>query len=141
MAEVDELREACAEAARLGGAILREKWGQARTVELKGGIDLVTDADRASEQALIELLSRRFPGAAILAEESGASGRGAGTTVQRLDGSYAGAGALAIPRVGYLGTGYPGEAVFAFVRSDGSARYVVLRATVAGAVRWYLARY
>jgi myo-inositol-1(or 4)-monophosphatase len=90
VAEVDELREACAEAARLGGAILREKWGQARTVELKGGIDLVTDADRASEHAVIELLSRRFPGAAILAEESGASGRGAGGLrfyVDPLDGT------------------------------------------------------
>ena len=75
MAEAGELREACAEAARLGGAVLRERWGKARTVELKGGIDLVTDADRASEEALLGFLSRRFPGAAILAEESGASGR------------------------------------------------------------------
>jgi myo-inositol-1(or 4)-monophosphatase len=90
VAEVEELREACAEAARVGGAVLRERWGQARTVELKGGIDLVTDADRASEQALIDFLSRRFPGAAILAEESGASGRGAGGLrflVDPLDGT------------------------------------------------------
>jgi hypothetical protein len=65
----------------------------------------------------------------------------AGTRVERLDAAYAAAGTLPLPRVGYLGTGYPGEAVFAFVRSDGSARYVVLRASVAGAWRWYLARY
>ncbi|HEX9241943.1 MAG TPA: inositol monophosphatase family protein [Anaeromyxobacter sp.] len=90
MAEVAELREACAEAARLGGAVLREKWGQVRTVELKGGIDLVTDADRASEEALLGFLSRRFPGAAILAEESGASGGHAGGLrffVDPLDGT------------------------------------------------------
>jgi myo-inositol-1(or 4)-monophosphatase len=76
VAELDELRAACEEAARRGGAILREKWGQVRTVELKGGIDLVTDADRASEVALLAFLSARFPGAAVLAEESGASGSG-----------------------------------------------------------------
>ena len=72
MSETSELGEACAEAARRGGAILRRKWGEVRTIELKGGIDLVTDADRASEAALLEFLRARFPGAAVLAEESGA---------------------------------------------------------------------
>jgi myo-inositol-1(or 4)-monophosphatase len=88
--EVDELSEACAEAARRGGVVLRERWGQARTIEMKGGIDLVTDADRASEAALLEFLRGRFPGAAVLAEESGASGAGAGGLrffVDPLDGT------------------------------------------------------
>jgi len=76
--EERELQEACAEAARLGGAVLRARWGQQRTIEYKGGIDLVTDADRASEAALLGFLRGRFPGAAVLAEESGASGEGAG---------------------------------------------------------------
>ena len=70
--EIGELREACAEAARLGGAVLREKWGTRRTIDYKGGIDLVTDADRASEEVLLTFLSKRFPGSAVLAEESGA---------------------------------------------------------------------
>jgi len=90
VAEVSELRAACAEAARRGGAVLREKWGQVRTIELKGGIDLVTDADRASEEALLAFIERRFPGAAVLAEESGASGAGAGGLrffVDPLDGT------------------------------------------------------
>ena len=90
MAEVEELRAACAEAARLGGAVLRERWGQVRTIELKGGIDLVTDADRASEAAVLGFLSARFPGASVLAEESGASGAGAGGLrffVDPLDGT------------------------------------------------------
>ncbi len=90
MAAEQELRDACAEAARRGGAVLRERWGKQRTVELKGGIDLVTDADRASEAALLGFLSDRFPGAAILAEESGASGAGAGGLrfiVDPLDGT------------------------------------------------------
>lgn len=90
MPEVSELGEACAEAARRGGAVLRERWGKVRTIELKGGIDLVTDADRASEAALLEFLRARFPGAAVLAEESGASGAGAGGLrffVDPLDGT------------------------------------------------------
>ncbi|HEY6002935.1 MAG TPA: inositol monophosphatase family protein [Anaeromyxobacter sp.] len=90
MAEIPELVEACAEAARRGGSVLRQKWGQVRTIEMKGGIDLVTDADRASEAALLEFLRGRFPGASVLAEESGASGAGAGGLyfyVDPLDGT------------------------------------------------------
>ena len=47
-----------------------------RTVELKGGIDLVTDADKASEEALLALLRERYPDHAVLAEESGAHAGG-----------------------------------------------------------------
>jgi myo-inositol-1(or 4)-monophosphatase len=74
VSEAIELREACAEAARRGGAVLRERFGARRTIEFKGGIDLVTDADRASEAVLLDFIHRRFPGAAVLAEESGVSG-------------------------------------------------------------------
>jgi myo-inositol-1(or 4)-monophosphatase len=90
VAEISELVEACAEAARRGGSVLRQRWGQVRTIEMKGGIDLVTDADRASEAALLEFLRGRFPGADVLAEESGASGAGAGGLrfyVDPLDGT------------------------------------------------------
>jgi myo-inositol-1(or 4)-monophosphatase len=90
VAESEELRQACAEAARRGGAVLRERWGQVRTIQLKGGIDLVTDADHASEAELLAFLRARFPGAAVLAEESGASGAGAGGLrfyVDPLDGT------------------------------------------------------
>ncbi len=74
MSPESELAQACAEAARRGGEVLRARFGQRRTIEYKGGIDLVTDADRASEAVLLEFVTARFPGAAILAEESGASG-------------------------------------------------------------------
>jgi len=74
MSEASELRGACAEAAREGGVVLRARFGGKRTIDYKGGIDLVTDADRASEEALLSFLARRFPSTAILAEESGASG-------------------------------------------------------------------
>ena len=89
MREAKELERGCAEAARRGGAVLRERWGRSRTVDKKGTIDLVTDANRASEVAVLGLLSEWFPGAAVLAEESGRSG-GAGALrfiVDPLDGT------------------------------------------------------
>ncbi len=56
--------------------MVRERFGKLRTVEYKGGIDLVTDADKASEEVLLAFLRERHPSAAILAEESGASSGG-----------------------------------------------------------------
>jgi myo-inositol-1(or 4)-monophosphatase len=90
VSELIELRDLCAEAARHGGAVVRERFGRRRTIELKGGIDLVTDADKASEAAILELVAARCPGAAFLAEESGASGPAAGRlrfVVDPLDGT------------------------------------------------------
>ena len=69
-----ELRQTAEDAARLAGKLLSEKFGGQRTIEYKGGIDLVTDADRAAEAAILELLRARHPDHAILAEVSGASG-------------------------------------------------------------------
>jgi myo-inositol-1(or 4)-monophosphatase len=82
--------DGCAEAARRGGAVLRALFGERRTIAYKGGIDLVTDADHASEAALLEFLAARFPGAAVLAEESGRSGPAGGRlrfVVDPLDGT------------------------------------------------------
>ncbi len=90
MSETRELMEACAAATRRGGAVLLGAFGRRRTIEYKSGIDLVTDADRASEEALLEFLGARFPGAAVLAEESGASGAAGGRLrfiVDPLDGT------------------------------------------------------
>ena len=76
VSKTSELMRICAEAARLGGEVLRDAFGRRRTIEYKGQgkIDLVTDADRASEAALLEFLGRACPGSAILSEEAGASG-------------------------------------------------------------------
>jgi myo-inositol-1(or 4)-monophosphatase len=89
MAPLRELEDACAEAARRGGTVLAERWGKARTIEHKGAIDLVTDADRASEAAVLGFLTSRFPAAAILAEESGerAGSGGLRFFVDPLDGT------------------------------------------------------
>jgi myo-inositol-1(or 4)-monophosphatase len=69
-----ELLDGCVEAARRGGAVLAERFGEKRVIEHKGRVDLVTDADRASEAAVLGFLGQRFPAAAILAEESGHHG-------------------------------------------------------------------
>jgi myo-inositol-1(or 4)-monophosphatase len=60
--------------ARAAGADLRERFHRPRTVEMKGEIDLVTDADRAAEAIILEQLHREYPKASVLAEESGAVG-------------------------------------------------------------------
>ena len=67
-----ELRDAAVALAREAGAVLREGYGRAHRPERKGRIDLVTEYDRRSERLLLEAIARRFPGHAVLAEESGA---------------------------------------------------------------------
>lgn len=71
-----ELEQVCIAAASAGARVLRQLADRPREVHFKGRIDLVTDADRAAEQAVLEVLRDRVPGASILAEESGASGQG-----------------------------------------------------------------
>jgi myo-inositol-1(or 4)-monophosphatase len=57
--------------ARQAGDILRTSFGQLLIVDHKGVIDLVSDADRRSEQFLISYIHQHFPGDTIVAEESG----------------------------------------------------------------------
>jgi myo-inositol-1(or 4)-monophosphatase len=59
--------------ARDAGAILVDRLGRALQVSNKGDIDLVTEADLASEKLIIERIKSHYPRHAILAEESGAS--------------------------------------------------------------------
>jgi myo-inositol-1(or 4)-monophosphatase len=60
-------------AAREAGAILRDFAGRQFQIEHKGRINLVTEADLASERHIKELIAIRYPEHSILAEESGAS--------------------------------------------------------------------
>lgn len=59
------------ETAREAGQILLEKFGREISVNKKGDINLVTDADFASEKHIIERIKSHFPKHSILAEESG----------------------------------------------------------------------
>lgn len=55
--------------ARDAGALLRQRLNQPRDVAFKGVVDLVTDADRASEQLIADRLRHSFPQHRIVAEE------------------------------------------------------------------------
>ena len=61
------LRRIAEEGARLAGKVLSERFPGERTIEYKGGIDtdLVTDADRAAEAAVLGFIRQRYPGHAI----------------------------------------------------------------------------
>jgi len=60
------------EAALAGGAVLQQYWGKLNDIRGKGRWgDLVTEADIASEQAVLTMMQRHLPSHAILAEESG----------------------------------------------------------------------
>ena len=60
-------------AAREAGAILRDYAGRQFQIEHKGRINLVTEADLASERHIKQLISTHYPTHRILAEESGVS--------------------------------------------------------------------
>ena len=62
------------ETARQAGQILLEKFGRKIQISKKGDINLVTEADLASEKFIIEKINTFYPKHTILAEESGASG-------------------------------------------------------------------
>ena len=59
------------ETARAAGQILLEKYGRNVNISKKGDINLVTDADLASEALIIERIKSYYPKHSILAEESG----------------------------------------------------------------------
>jgi myo-inositol-1(or 4)-monophosphatase len=60
--------------ARAAGRIHLKRMNHISIANKSNVIDLVTEADRESEAAVIEVLRRAFPTHAILAEESGVSG-------------------------------------------------------------------
>lgn len=59
------------ETARAAGDVLLHYASRDKQVELKGRADLVTVADRESEALIVGAIRKRYPGHAILAEESG----------------------------------------------------------------------
>lgn len=68
-----ELYSAAVEAAQIGGKILLANAHRARSVKFdqKSAYDYVSEVDKASQNAIIEFIARRFPGHAVLAEEEG----------------------------------------------------------------------
>ena len=59
------------ETAREAGAILLAEFDRPVKISYKGEVDIVTQADRRSEQAIVARLRTHFPKHAIVAEEGG----------------------------------------------------------------------
>lgn len=60
--------------ARDAGALLRARFDDTHDVVEKRPLDLVTEADRASEAAIVRAIRAAFPAASVLAEEGGVYG-------------------------------------------------------------------
>jgi myo-inositol-1(or 4)-monophosphatase len=74
--DMEHIKRVGIAAACNGGKVLKEHFGNLRSVRKKRAIDLVTEADTRSEAAIIETIAGAFPDHAFLAEESGAHGGG-----------------------------------------------------------------
>ena len=61
--------DAAIETALEAGKILREEYALPPEIRYKGDVDLITQADRRSEQAIVSQLSKLFPEHSIAAEE------------------------------------------------------------------------
>lgn len=69
-----KLRDTAIRAARAAGKVLRKFFATEIRIDFKGEVNLVTEADRAAEAAVIRTLRRQFPDHRFLAEEGGAQG-------------------------------------------------------------------
>jgi myo-inositol-1(or 4)-monophosphatase len=68
--ELKTYLRAAVRACRAAGRLQMASLGKLQKVEHKGEIDLVTAVDRQSEDRIVGILTRAFPGHGILAEES-----------------------------------------------------------------------
>lgn len=64
------LREFATVAAREAGALLKNRFGLSHSITFKGDIDIVTEADRLSENLLVAGIRETYPDHGILSEES-----------------------------------------------------------------------
>ncbi|HOW88342.1 MAG TPA: inositol monophosphatase family protein [Candidatus Omnitrophota bacterium] len=66
----DKIKRTLLEALAKAGKIIRSHFGKEQKITKKGEFNLVTEIDKASEKAVVDLILKRFPGHSILAEES-----------------------------------------------------------------------
>ncbi|HEX5824964.1 MAG TPA: inositol monophosphatase family protein, partial [Candidatus Limnocylindrales bacterium] len=64
------------EVAGSAGAILMDLYERLERIDYKSATDVVTEADHLAEELIISAVQERYPGDAILAEESGAHAAG-----------------------------------------------------------------
>ncbi|MCX6153828.1 MAG: inositol monophosphatase family protein [Candidatus Kapabacteria bacterium] len=111
----NNLLKCASEAALKAGEILREGFGTTFLIESKEGINnLVTEYDKKSELAIINMISQKFPDHKFLAEESGYSGNESEDSVRwiidPLDGTVNFAHAMPIFSVS-IAAEYKGEII------------------------------
>ncbi len=70
----ENLKKIALKAATAGGAVLTKYFGKIKSIDYKGDIDIVTEADQASEQKIISIIKDAYPTHRIVAEETGDSG-------------------------------------------------------------------
>src|SRR4030042_3356967 len=69
-----DIKRIALRAGREGGAILMEYFGKIKSVNYKGEIDLVTEADQEAELRIVNIIKAAYPNHRILGEETGDSG-------------------------------------------------------------------
>ena len=73
MLNLNEALDFAVTTAHEAGAVLSDYYRNGVTVQYKGEIDLITEADHASEVLILSRIRSAYPDCAILSEESGAS--------------------------------------------------------------------
>ena len=89
---IDDLLDISLEAAREGAAVIRDATAERDKLvwETKGRSDFVSEVDKASEKAIVEIVRRRLPEATVLGEElspTAVAGRGIVVIADPLDGT------------------------------------------------------
>ncbi len=70
----ENLKKTALKAVSAGGAVLTKYFGKIKSIDYKGDIDIVTEADQESEQQIISIIQDAYPTHRIVAEETGDSG-------------------------------------------------------------------
>ncbi|DBA77449.1 TPA: Phosphatase impl1, chloroplastic, variant 3 [Trebouxia sp. C0004] len=71
---IASLQQLALQAAKTGAEVVQEALDKPRNIHFKGVTDLVTDTDRASEDAILKVLQKEVPDHGFLGEEGGVSG-------------------------------------------------------------------
>lgn len=82
---LDELAAVATQAALEAGKLVRTKFAEPRQVSEKGFRDLVTDADTAAQQLIVDLIRSHFPDHGFLVEEEAANLPASGPIIWVID--------------------------------------------------------
>ena len=69
-----DIKKVALKAATAGGVVLMNNFGKIKSIDYKGDINIVTEADQESERKIISIIKDAYPTHRIVAEETGDSG-------------------------------------------------------------------